>query len=71
MSANPSPLRYPGGKFKIHQLIALLISKIDGECDTYIEPFAGGAGVALQLLLSGVVEKIEFSQAGLKRITFQ
>ena len=58
MGTNPSPLRYPGGKFKIHQLIALLISKIDGECDTYIEPFAGGAGVALQLLLSGVVEQI-------------
>ena len=58
MSANPSPLRYPGGKFKIHSLISLLISKIDGGCDTYIEPFAGGAGVALELLLSGIVEKI-------------
>jgi len=58
MGANPSPLRYPGGKFKIHKLISLLISKVDGECDTYIEPFAGGAGVAIELLLSGVVERI-------------
>lgn len=58
MSTNPSPLRYPGGKFKINKLISLLINKVDGGCDTYIEPFAGGAGVALELLLSGIVERI-------------
>lgn len=58
MGTNPSPLRYPGGKFKIHKLISLLIDKVDGGCDTYIEPFAGGAGVALELLLSGIVERI-------------
>ena len=58
MGTNPSPLRYPGGKFKIHKLISVLIDKIDGGCDTYIEPFAGGAGVALWLLLSGIVERI-------------
>ena len=58
MGTNPSPLRYPGGKFKIHKLISLLINKVDGGCDTYIEPFAGGAGVAIELLLSGIVERI-------------
>ena len=58
MGTNPSPLRYPGGKFKIHRLISLLISKVNGGCDTYIEPFAGGAGVALELVLSGIVERI-------------
>lgn len=63
MGRNPSPLRYPGGKFKIHKLISLLIGKIDGGCDTYIEPFAGGAGVALELLLSGVVEQIVINDA--------
>lgn len=63
MGVNPSPLRYPGGKFKIHKLISLLIGKIDGRCDTYIEPFAGGAGVALELLLSGIVEQIVINDA--------
>lgn len=63
MGLNPSPLRYPGGKFKIHKLISLLIGKIDEGCDTYIEPFAGGAGVALELLLSGVVEQIVINDA--------
>lgn len=58
MRTNPSPLRYPGGKFKIHKLISLFIDKIDGGCTTYIEPFAGGAGVALELLLSGTVDRI-------------
>lgn len=57
-SKNPSPLRYPGGKYKISKLIGLLIQKLDRECNTYVEPFAGGAGVALDLLLNGVVERI-------------
>ena len=55
---NPSPLRYPGGKYKISKLIALLIDKSCPQCDIYVEPFAGGAGVALDLLLNGVVERI-------------
>lgn len=58
MSRNPSPLRYPGGKFKLSKLIELLVRKSDAHCECYIEPFAGGAGVALQLLLSGVVQRI-------------
>ena len=57
-SANPSPLRYPGGKYKISKLVALLIGKLDTPCRTYVEPFAGGAGVALDLLFSGHVEQI-------------
>ena len=57
-TANPSPLRYPGGKYKISKLVALLIRKLDTPCRTYVEPFAGGAGVALDLLFSGDVEQI-------------
>lgn len=57
-SKNPSPLRYPGGKYKISKLIELLIGKADVPCNTYVEPFAGGAGVALELLLNGVVDRI-------------
>lgn len=52
-----SPLRYPGGKGKISKFIGrtLEINGIDG---TYIEPFAGGAGVAVNLLLSERVNRI-------------
>ena len=53
---NPSPLRYPGGKFQLAKLITHLVEKAGAT--TYIEPFAGGAGVALDLLTNGVVDKV-------------
>ncbi|MDR1083461.1 MAG: DNA adenine methylase [Deltaproteobacteria bacterium] len=53
-----SPLRYPGGKSKLVPLVKLLIKNSGREGATYIEPFAGGAGVALSLLLDGTVERI-------------
>lgn len=54
-----SPLRYPGGKAKLADFVRFVIeNKIDREIDTYIEPFAGGAGVALDLLFNNVVENI-------------
>ncbi|MCP6682143.1 DNA adenine methylase [Bacillus nakamurai] len=51
-----SPLRYPGGKSKTYDYIKLLIDL--NKCSSYIEPFAGGAGVALKLLLNGNVNRI-------------
>lgn len=51
-----TPLRYPGGKTKIYDYIKELICL--NECTTYIEPYAGGAGVAIKLLLNDDVEKI-------------
>ncbi|PCX77294.1 DNA methyltransferase, partial [Listeria monocytogenes] len=47
---NPSPLRYPGGKHKMYKYIKQLVAGND--IDTYIEPFCGGSGLALELLLS-------------------
>ena len=59
MSYIYSPLRYPGGKTKLSPLVKFIIkNKIDSEITTYIEPFAGGAGVALDLLISGTVDDI-------------
>lgn len=54
---NYSPLRYPGGKNKLSSFIAkiCLDNKINGH---YVEPYSGGAAVALFLLLEGFVEKI-------------
>ena len=55
---NYSPLRYPGGKSKIAPLIRLIMEKAEESRDIYIEPFAGGAGVALSLLIEGTVDQI-------------
>ena len=52
-----SPLRYPGGKNKLSAFIAkiCLDNNINGH---YVEPYSGGASVALFLLLEGFVDKI-------------
>lgn len=56
--ANPSPLRYPGGKHKLSSFVSLVIGNLGLTNCTYIEPFAGGAGVALALLFEGRVNSI-------------
>ena len=43
---NYSPLRYPGGKARLSPFIKLLIEKTAIQNPVYIEPYAGGAGVA-------------------------
>ncbi|MGO2093079.1 MAG: DNA adenine methylase [Mammaliicoccus sciuri] len=51
-----SPLRYPGGKSKTYKLVEYLLTKND--CESYAEPYAGGAGVAIKLLINKKVKKI-------------
>lgn len=53
-----SPLRYPGGKGKLEPFMELLIKKTGHLGGTYVEPFAGGAGIALELLEKGIVKDI-------------
>ncbi|MBE4916873.1 DNA adenine methylase, partial [Enterobacter cloacae complex sp. P4RS] len=55
---NATPLRYPGGKGKLTEFLKDLIKINELEGCTYVEPYAGGAGVALNLLFEGVVSKI-------------
>lgn len=55
---NLSPLRYPGGKSKLYDLIELLIVNTGHKGGTYIEPFAGGAGIALKLLENKIVSRV-------------
>ena len=57
MSKFYSPLRYPGGKNKLSAFIAKICidNNINGH---YVEPYSGGASVALFLLLEGFVNKI-------------
>ena len=54
---NYSPLRYPGGKGKLYPFVASIIKNTD-ERTIYVEPFAGGAGVALSLLFNNDVDEI-------------
>ena len=53
-----SPLRYPGGKGKLVPFMELLIRQTGHLGGTYVEPFAGGAGIALELLEKGIVSDI-------------
>jgi DNA adenine methylase len=53
-----SPLRYPGGKASLAAFIEETIHEVHNDCYHYVEPYAGGAGVALYLLEKKVVKKI-------------
>ena len=53
-----SPLRYPGGKGKLSKFMAAVV-RANGVSDgRYIEPYAGGAGIAWELLITGVVRRV-------------
>jgi DNA adenine methylase len=56
-----TPLRYPGGKAKLAAFVKNLMKEnrlLDGE---YVEPYAGGAAIALELLFQEYVERIHIN----------
>ena len=53
-----SLLRYPGGKTKFYTYVRDILECNGLLGETYIEPFAGGAGLALKLLLNNDVKRI-------------
>lgn len=53
-----SPLRYPGGKGRIAPFVAQLLEAQPRRPSVYVEPFAGGAGVALRLLHDEYVDEV-------------
>lgn len=57
-SGHYTPLRYPGGKRKIANFISDIIAQSDVQDGLYVEPYAGGAAVALELLLQEKVQAI-------------
>src|SRR5262245_30923227 len=63
MNRYNTPLRYPGGKQRLAPFIAelLRINRLSG--GHYAEPFAGGAGVAVHLLLSGQTGHIHLNDS--------
>lgn len=53
-----SPLRYPGAKRRLAAYVSEAIRMNSLQPRVFVEPFAGGASVSLQLLNDGVVETI-------------
>lgn len=58
MPNNCSPLRYPGGKTQLYHFVHRILECNNLLGETYVEPFAGGAGLGLKLLLENEVKKI-------------
>jgi DNA adenine methylase len=54
--SNYSPLRYPGGKSAIYPVISSVIKSNKMKHCIYVEPFAGGASIAWNLLIDGIVD---------------
>ena len=53
-----SPLRYPGGKSKIADFVKQIVKDNNLLDGVYVEPYAGGAAVALSLLVDEYVSRI-------------
>lgn len=53
-----SPLRYPGGKAPLTDFFKEIIYSEDIDFPVYVEPYAGGAGAGIALLLSDVIERL-------------
>jgi len=65
-----SPLRYPGGKSKLTKQIISLFETNNYNNGVYIEPFAGGAGIALSLLLNNYVDRIHINDLDISIYSF-
>ncbi|MBH1913188.1 DNA adenine methylase [Serratia ureilytica] len=61
MPQTPSPLRYPGGKSSIVDMVSKIIESNKLTGGHYAEPYAGGAGLALSLLFKGKVHEIHLN----------
>lgn len=56
-----TPLRYPGGKAKLANFIKLVMQENDLVDGHYAEPYAGGGGIAIELLLQGYADTIHIN----------
>lgn len=69
MSCN-TPLRYPGGKGKLTPYLKMIFEQnnlLDGH---YVEPYAGGAGIALNLLTHSYASCIHLNDLNLSVFAF-
>lgn len=61
MARSFSPLRYPGGKTGLLEVVGSILRLNELDRRPYAEPFAGGAGLALGLLYGGHVSEIHLN----------
>src|SRR4029078_1585147 len=65
-----TPLRYPGGKGRLATYLKKILKNndlLDGE---YVEPYAGGAGIGLELLFHEYVSRIHINDLNRHGFTF-
>jgi DNA adenine methylase len=65
-----SPLRYPGGKGKLARFMKEIVRSNSLSDGRYVEPYAGGAAVAWELLLTGVVRRVSINDVSLPVFAF-
>lgn len=63
MGRYKTPLRYPGGKQKLAPFVTEVMVENNLRGGHYAEPYAGGAGVAIELLLSGIASQIHLNDS--------
>ena len=63
MSRYKTPLRYPGGKQKLAPFILEVLTTNDMLGGHYAEPYAGGAGIAMELLIEGRVSHVHLNDS--------
>jgi DNA adenine methylase len=56
-----TPLRYPGGKAKLAAYVKEIIRENKLYDSEYVEPYAGGAGIALELLFQEYVQQVRIN----------
>lgn len=61
MPVTDTPLRYPGGKSQLIPFVVEFLRENDLFYGEYAEAFAGGAGIAMTLLLDGYVDRISIN----------
>jgi DNA adenine methylase len=70
MSRYSTPLRYPGGKQRLAPFIREVLEENDAVGWTYAEPYAGGAGIAIELLLENKVSHVYLNDSSLPIYSF-
>jgi DNA adenine methylase len=63
MGITKTPLRYPGGKQRLSPFLVEILEANKMSGAHYVEPYAGGAGAALELLLSKKVSSIHLNDS--------
>ena len=58
-----TPLRYPGGKGSLKYFLANVVNVNGLRGKSIVEPFCGGAGASIPLLLAGVVNELHLNDA--------